>query len=103
RRHKRREPVEDPSWRRVQGSETALSSLALGGHMEEEDAALREQDQDDLTSHRFEDPSGYRRQRVRARSSVSSIVHSDGKTERRGSLATGTFKKHYDHSPHEVS
>lgn len=59
------------------------------------------------SGHRFEDPSAYRRPKVRARSSVASIIHVSDKAEKskkaKPDRQLPIMKKSYDHSPHEVS
>ncbi|XP_042242104.1 anion exchange protein 2-like [Homarus americanus] len=102
---RRGDTVEDPAWRRHAGSEHSLQShmaAAAAPTTDEEAKNLVEHDLDDMSSHRFDDPSAYRRPKVRARSSVSSIIHAsdkeEGKADRQGPL----IKKAIDHSPHEV-
>ena len=62
-----------------------------------------------LLGHRFEDPSAYRRPKVRARSSVTSIIHVSDKDEVKKKTKTKAekqlpiMKKSIDHTPHEVS
>ena len=52
--------------------------------------------------HRFDDPSGYIRPRVRAKSSVASIIHMSDKEDKKIGRQMPIMKKSYDHSPHEV-
>lgn len=104
RSHKRRERehAEDPSWRKHPGSEHNLRSHRSFATTEEEEAKnLGEHDLDEMSSHRFDDPSGYIKPRVRARSSVSSIIHMSDNAEKTGKQLP-IMKKSYDHSPHEV-
>lgn len=60
-----------------------------------------------LPGHRFDDPSAYRRPKVRARSSVASIIHVSDKDEvkvkTKAERQLPIMKKSYDHTPHEVS
>lgn len=111
-KNRRHDTVEDPKWRRHLGSEhnLQLHASASSPTTDEEAQNLVEYDLDEMTSHRFEDPSAYRRPRVRARSSVTSIIHMNDKqqspeakskqstTDRRMPI----MRKSYDHSPHEV-
>ncbi|KAK7074600.1 Anion exchange protein 3, partial [Halocaridina rubra] len=101
RSHKRRNDAEDPSWRRHAGSEHELQSRAIAT-TEEEAEYLQEHDLDEISSHRFDDPSGYLRPRVRARSSVASIIHVSDKDQSKSGRQLPIMKKSYDHSPHEV-
>ena len=48
--------------------------------------------------HRFEDPRGLRRPKLKSQLSTNSVVL----IGRRHDSATGPFKKAWDHSPHEV-
>lgn len=98
---RRRDSVEDPSWRRHAGSEHELQTYASKAIHEEVDY-LKEHDLDDIASHRFEDPSAYRRPRVRARSSVSSIIHMNEAGNEKADRQQPMVKKSYDHSPHEI-
>ncbi|XP_047502131.1 anion exchange protein 3-like isoform X2 [Penaeus chinensis] len=98
---RRRDSVEDPSWRRHAGSEHELQTYASKALHEEVDY-LKEHDLDDIASHRFEDPSAYRRPRVRARSSVSSIIHMNEAGNEKADRQQPMVKKSYDHSPHEI-
>ncbi|XP_069177811.1 LOW QUALITY PROTEIN: band 3 anion transport protein [Procambarus clarkii] len=97
---RRRDTVEDPAWRRHAGSEHNLQSYTTPT-TEDEARNLIGHDLDDMTSHRFDDPSAYRRPRVRARSSVASIIHA-GDKEDKNDRQLPIVKKTYDHSPHEV-
>ncbi|XP_071527622.1 band 3 anion transport protein-like isoform X2 [Panulirus ornatus] len=99
---RRHNSVEDPAWRRHAGSEYSLQQHSTPTTAEEAQYLI-EHDLDDMSSHRFDDPSAYRRPRVRARSSVSSIIHvSDKKSEVKKGRQSSIVKKAYDHSPHEV-
>lgn len=112
-KNRRHNTAEDPAWRRHLGSEHNLQSFLATTSTpttEEEAMNLAEHDLDVMTSHRFEDPSAYRRPKVRARSSVASIIHvsaSEEKSEIRKAksdrqLPIMNMKKSYDHTPHEV-
>ncbi|XP_026462200.1 anion exchange protein 2-like [Ctenocephalides felis] len=74
--------------------------------MQPEDRQLEEHDQDDLVSHRSDDPRGLRRHKIQpTRSSSNSFVHIARKEEGHklsNLLTQSTLKKLYDHSPHEV-
>ncbi|XP_045109014.1 band 3 anion transport protein-like isoform X2 [Portunus trituberculatus] len=115
RSHKRRvnDTAEDPAWRRHLGSEHNLQSCASTSSApttEEEAMNLAEHDLDVMSSHRFDDRSAYRRPKVRARSSVSSIIHvsdkDDAQVKKKAKSTSDRqlpiMKKSYDHSPHEV-
>lgn len=110
---RRSDTAEDPAWRRHLGSEHNLqscASISSAPTTEEEAMNLAEHDLDVMSSHRFDDPSAYRRPKVRARSSVSSIIHVSHKDEghvKKKAKSTSDrqlpiMKKSYDHSPHEV-
>ncbi|KAG7211528.1 hypothetical protein KM043_010790 [Ampulex compressa] len=89
---------EDPQWRKRSGAGLPDGSGLLGRRVSvqpEEASTLQELDIDDLESHRSDDPRGMRRHKA---------AHSTVQIGRRkeGGIPHDTFKKMYDHSPHEV-
>ncbi|CAB3382824.1 Hypothetical predicted protein [Cloeon dipterum] len=102
---------EDPQWRVRAGSE-APSETSLRPTLDGEEAAtLVEMDQDDLTSHRFDDAKGMRRYKTSKSSiggvagdNIVSISRRDGNLVPVGmGLPLGAQpKKLFDHSPHAV-
>ncbi|CAL1687515.1 unnamed protein product [Lasius platythorax] len=89
---------EDPQWRKRSGAGlTDISSLLTRrvSVQPEEASTLQELDIDDLESHRSDDPRGMRRHKA---------AHLTVQIGRRkeGGIPHDTFKKMYDHSPHEV-
>ncbi|XP_066588626.1 band 3 anion transport protein isoform X2 [Prorops nasuta] len=89
---------EDPQWRKRSGAGLPDSSGLLTRRVSvqpEEASTLQEWDIDDLESHRSDDPRGMRRHKM-----VHSTVQIGRKKE--GGIPHDTFKKMYDHSPHEV-
>ncbi|XP_025073883.1 anion exchange protein 2 isoform X7 [Pogonomyrmex barbatus] len=89
---------EDPQWRKRSGAGLPDSSSLLARRVSvqpEEASTLQELDIDDLESHRSDDPRGMRRHKA---------AHSTVQIGRRkeGGIPHDTFKKMYDHSPHEV-
>ncbi|XP_011328913.1 band 3 anion transport protein isoform X4 [Ooceraea biroi] len=89
---------EDPQWRKRSGAGLPDSSSLLTRRVSvqpEEASTLQELDIDDLESHRSDDPRGMRRHKA---------AHSTVQIGRRkeGGIPHDTFKKMYDHSPHEV-
>ncbi|KAG0724480.1 hypothetical protein GWK47_040519 [Chionoecetes opilio] len=106
---RRNDTAEDPAWRRHLGSEHSLQSAASTSSTPttaEEAMNLDEHDLEVMSSHRFDDPSAYRRPKVRARSSASSIIHVSDKDDNKVTKADrqmSIMKKSIDHTPHEVS
>ncbi|XP_012224582.2 band 3 anion transport protein isoform X3 [Linepithema humile] len=89
---------EDPQWRKRSGAGLPDSSSLLTRRVSvqpEEASTLQELDIDDLESHRSDDPRGMRRHK-----SAFSTVQIGRRRE--GGIPHDTFKKMYDHSPHEV-
>ncbi|KAL7299340.1 hypothetical protein TKK_0007915 [Trichogramma kaykai] len=91
---------EDPQWRKRSGAglpgEFSGSAVARRVSVQPEEAkTLQELDIDDLESHRSDDPRGMRRHKA---------SHPTVQIGRRkeGGIPHETFKKMYDHSPHEV-
>ncbi|XP_020280294.1 band 3 anion exchange protein isoform X2 [Pseudomyrmex gracilis] len=89
---------EDPQWRKRSGAGLPDSSSLLTRRVSvqpEEARTLQELDIDDLESHRSDDPRGMRRHKA---------AHPTVQIGRRkeGGIPHDTFKKMYDHSPHEV-
>lgn len=90
---------EDPQWRKRSGAGLPTDgSGPLGRRVSvqpEEASTLQELDIDDLESHRSDDPRGMRRHKA-----AHPTVQIGRKKE--GGIPHETFKKMYDHSPHEV-
>ncbi|KAG5337665.1 B3A2 protein, partial [Acromyrmex charruanus] len=89
---------EDPQWRKRSGAGLPDSSNLLARRVSvqpEEASTLQELDIDDLESHRSDDPRGMRRHKA-----AYSTVQIGRRKE--GGIFYDTFKKMYDHSPHEV-
>ncbi|XP_019699364.2 band 3 anion transport protein isoform X2 [Harpegnathos saltator] len=89
---------EDPQWRKRSGAGLPDSSGLLTRRVSvqpEEASTLQELDIDDLESHRSDDPRGMRRHKA-----AHSVVQIGRRKE--GGIPHDTFKKMYDHSPHEV-
>ncbi|XP_038216460.1 anion exchange protein 2 isoform X2 [Zerene cesonia] len=63
---------------------------------------LPEADQDDLRSHRSDDPRGMRRHKVLPRPTTVHLSRRDGGDKVHAFLADSAYKKMYDHSPHAV-
>ncbi|XP_076171151.1 anion exchange protein Ae2 isoform X4 [Ptiloglossa arizonensis] len=89
---------EDPQWRKRSGAGLPDNAGVLARRVSvqpEEASTLQELDIDDLESHRSDDPRGMRRHKA---------AHSTVQIGRRkeGGIPHETFKKMYDHSPHEV-
>ncbi|XP_043287277.1 band 3 anion transport protein isoform X2 [Venturia canescens] len=89
---------EDPQWRKRSGAGLPDVTNPMGRRVSvqpEEASTLQELDIDDLESHRSDDPRGMRRHKA---------GHSTVQIGRRkeGGIPHETFKKMYDHSPHEV-
>jgi hypothetical protein len=94
---------EDPQWRKrsgagLPGEGGVFLGTASGRRVSvqpEEAKTLQELDIDDLESHRSDDPRGMRRHKA---------AHPTVQIGRRkeGGIPHDTFKKMYDHSPHEV-
>ncbi|XP_017794317.1 PREDICTED: band 3 anion exchange protein [Habropoda laboriosa] len=89
---------EDPQWRKRSGAGLPDGTGVLTRRVSvqpEEASTLQELDIDDLESHRSDDPRGMRRHKA-----AHSTVQIGRKKE--GGIPHDTFKKMYDHSPHEV-
>ncbi|XP_031772388.1 anion exchange protein 2 [Apis florea] len=89
---------EDPQWRKRSGAGLPDGPGVLARRVSvqpEEASTLQELDIDDLESHRSDDPRGMRRHKA-----AHSTVQIGRKKE--GGIPHDTFKKMYDHSPHEV-
>ncbi|CAK9798177.1 Anion exchange protein 2 [Anthophora quadrimaculata] len=89
---------EDPQWRKRSGAGLPDGTGILTRRVSvqpEEASTLQELDIDDLESHRSDDPRGMRRHKA-----AHSTVQIGRKKE--GGIPHDTFKKMYDHSPHEV-
>ncbi|XP_011258427.1 band 3 anion exchange protein isoform X2 [Camponotus floridanus] len=89
---------EDPQWRKRSGAGLLDISSLLTRRVSvqpEEASTLQELDIDDLESHRSDDPRGMRRHKA-----AHSIVQIGRRKE--GGIPLDTFKKMYDHSPHQV-
>ncbi|XP_072744179.1 band 3 anion transport protein isoform X4 [Anoplolepis gracilipes] len=89
---------EDPQWRKRSGAGLSDISSLLTRRVSvqpEEASTLQELDIDDLESHRSDDPRGMRRHKA-----AHSMVQIGRRKE--GGIPLDTFKKMYDHSPHEV-
>ncbi|XP_034938869.1 anion exchange protein 2 isoform X2 [Chelonus insularis] len=89
---------EDPQWRKRSGAGLPDVTGALGRRVSvqpEEASTLQELDIDDLESHRSDDPRGMRRHKA------SHPMIQIGR-RKEGGIPHETFKKMYDHSPHEV-
>lgn len=89
---------EDPQWRKRSGAGLPDGPGVLARRVSvqpEEASPLQELDIDDLESHRSDDPRGMRRHKA-----AHSTVQIGRKKE--GGIPHDTFKKMYDHSPHEV-
>ncbi|XP_032665183.1 band 3 anion transport protein isoform X2 [Odontomachus brunneus] len=89
---------EDPQWRKRSGAGLPDNSGLLTRRVSvqpEEASTLQELDIDDLESHRSDDPRGMRRHKA-----AHSVVQIGRRKE--GGIPHDTFKKMYDHSPHEV-
>ncbi|XP_017875094.1 band 3 anion exchange protein isoform X2 [Ceratina calcarata] len=88
---------EDPQWRKRSGAGLPDGPvLARRVSVQPEEAStLQELDIDDLESHRSDDPRGMRRHKA-----AHMTVQIGRKKE--GGIPHDTFKKMYDHSPHEV-
>ncbi|XP_063986657.1 band 3 anion transport protein isoform X2 [Diachasmimorpha longicaudata] len=89
---------EDPQWRKRSGAGLPDIAGAMGRRVSvqpDEASTLQELDIDDLESHRSDDPRGMRRHKA-----AHSTVQIGRKKE--GGIPHETFKKMYDHSPHEV-
>ncbi|XP_014486199.1 PREDICTED: band 3 anion transport protein isoform X3 [Dinoponera quadriceps] len=91
---------EDPQWRKRSGAGLPDGTGLLTRRVSvqpEEASTLQELDIDDLESHRSDDPRGMRRHKAAHRPSVVQIGR-----RKEGGIPHDTFKKMYDHSPHEV-
>ncbi|XP_039763969.1 anion exchange protein 2 isoform X2 [Pararge aegeria] len=66
------------------------------------DEPLPEVDQDELRSHRSDDPRTPRRHRVQPRGSTVHVSRKDGGDKVQTIFSDATLKKMYDHSPHSV-
>ncbi|XP_046734499.1 band 3 anion transport protein isoform X1 [Diprion similis] len=89
---------EDPQWRKRSGAGITDGNNAMGRRVSvqpDEASTLQELDIDGLESHRSDDPRGMRRHKT-----GHSTVHIGRKMI--GGIFHDTFKKMYDHSPHEV-
>ncbi|XP_034170972.1 anion exchange protein Ae2 isoform X2 [Osmia lignaria lignaria] len=89
---------EDPQWRKRSGAGLPDGAGMLTRRVSvqpEEASTLQELDIDDLESHRSDDPRGMRRHKA-----AHLTVQIGRKKE--GGIPHDTFKKMYDHSPHEV-
>ncbi|XP_015585826.1 band 3 anion transport protein isoform X2 [Cephus cinctus] len=89
---------EDPQWRKRSGAGLPDGTGPLGRRVSvqpEEASTLQELDIDGLESHRSDDPRGMRRHKA-----AHLTVQIGRKKE--GGIPHETFKKMYDHSPHEV-
>ncbi|XP_074115676.1 anion exchange protein Ae2 isoform X1 [Cotesia typhae] len=89
---------EDPQWRKRSGAGLPDNVGLLGRRVSvqpEEASTLQELDIDDLESHRSDDPRGMRRHKA-----SHPTIQIGRKKE--GGIPHETFKKMYDHSPHEV-
>ncbi|XP_017752632.1 PREDICTED: band 3 anion transport protein isoform X2 [Eufriesea mexicana] len=89
---------EDPQWRKRSGAglpDGSSVSTRRVSVQPEEASTLQELDIDDLESHRSDDPRGMRRHKA---------AHSTVQIGRRkeGGIPHDTFRKMYDHSPHEL-
>ncbi|XP_029169549.1 band 3 anion transport protein isoform X2 [Nylanderia fulva] len=87
---------EDPQWRKRSGAGLSDISSLLTRRVSvqpEEASTLQELDIDDLESHRSDDPRGMRRHKA--------FTVQIGR-RKEGGIPHDTFKKMYDHSPHEV-
>ncbi|XP_050464281.1 band 3 anion transport protein isoform X3 [Cataglyphis hispanica] len=90
---------EDPQWRKRSGAGVSDISSLLTRRVSvqpEEASTLQELDIDDLESHRSDDPRGMRRHKA-----AHSMMVQIGR-RKEGGIPLDTFKKMYDHSPHEV-
>ncbi|XP_012266034.2 band 3 anion transport protein isoform X2 [Athalia rosae] len=89
---------EDPQWRKRSGAGITDGNNPFARRVSvqpDEASTLQELDIDGLESHRSDDPRGMRRHKA-----GHSTVHIGRKME--GGIPHDTFKKMYDHSPHEV-
>ncbi|XP_045783924.1 anion exchange protein 3 isoform X2 [Maniola jurtina] len=63
---------------------------------------LPEVDQDELRSHRIDDPRALRRHRIQPRGSTVHVGRKEGGDKIQNIFSDATLKKMYDHSPHAV-
>ncbi|XP_047543551.1 anion exchange protein 2 isoform X1 [Vanessa atalanta] len=66
------------------------------------DEPLAEADQDELRSHRSDDPRALRRHKIQPRGSTVHVSRKDGGDKAQNIFSESTLKKMYDHSPHSV-
>ncbi|XP_046976743.1 anion exchange protein 2 isoform X2 [Vanessa cardui] len=66
------------------------------------DEPLPEADQDELRSHRSDDPRALRRHKIQPRGSTVHVSRKDGGDKAQNIFSESTLKKMYDHSPHSV-
>ncbi|CAH2035122.1 unnamed protein product, partial [Iphiclides podalirius] len=66
------------------------------------DEPLLEVDQDDLRSHRSDDPRALRRHKIQPRGSTVHVSRKDGGDKVANILPDAIYKKMYDHRPHAV-
>ncbi|XP_014668379.1 PREDICTED: band 3 anion transport protein-like isoform X2 [Priapulus caudatus] len=102
RRHSKTDNAVSLEQRRCRGSEVMFRSESMAARMFAGDA--EETDEDDDIAHRYEVVRGLRRRKIKAKTSVASIIHPArgegvGKDE---TIVPVYTKKKYDHSPHEV-
>ncbi|XP_076764623.1 anion exchange protein Ae2 isoform X3 [Xylocopa sonorina] len=88
---------EDPQWRKRSGAGLPDGPVLTRrvSVQPEEASTLQELDIDDLESHRSDDPRGMRRHKA------AHVTVQIGR-KKEGGIPHDTFKKMYDHSPHEV-
>ncbi|XP_051163308.1 band 3 anion transport protein isoform X3 [Leptopilina boulardi] len=88
---------EDPQWRKRSGAGLPDVAGLMGRRVSvqpEEARTLQELDIDDLESHRSDDSRGMRRHKAHPTVQIG--------RRKEGGIPHETFKKMYDHSPHEV-
>lgn len=88
---------EDPQWRKRSGAGLPDVAGLMGRRVSvqpEEARTLQELDIDDLESHRSDDTRGMRRHKAHLTVQIG--------RRKEGGIPHETFKKMYDHSPHEV-
>ncbi|XP_033222388.1 band 3 anion transport protein isoform X2 [Belonocnema kinseyi] len=88
---------EDPQWRKRSGAGLPDVAGLIGRRVSvqpDEARTLQELDIDDLESHRSDDPRGMRRHKAHPTVQIG--------RRKEGGIPHETFKKMYDHSPHEV-
>ncbi|XP_039286283.1 anion exchange protein 2 isoform X2 [Nilaparvata lugens] len=88
--------AEDPGWRKRSVGEERKYSIRPE---EEELSNLQEVYQDDLASHRFDEPRGKRRFSTKSKNSIPSL---STRRDTGASIHHPLYKKIFDHSPHEV-